>query len=494
MHKIWNLTIVYFSLLICVLYGCSPTELSEKPQIQAGTINIPKSNSEIKFPLTITFSLLNDAINRHIPSRYSESGNGGDVCGKIDLGIYKQKICAGTKYSYTVRPTSGFEISKASNDTLKASIGIKIDGKGGFRGDGARLLALDNKSFDGQLNLHALLTFRFSGEWCPIVDGKIDYTWRRGPRIEIVDNVYINVRNEVDSKLRPEMNKAMDQIKQGMPCNEIEKALSNIWKNYSIPIPIPETGTTFYANFTPNEAGTSGLIVRNQDVRFIVGIRGISEISNESIDQTINKPLPKRNNYDDQPGYINLYLPIRFNYGELQKALADEIVDKDFKFNGKQEGTIRINEISLYPHGEHIVIGLKFKADPLGGWFPAKGEVFILGKPSINTEKKEIYLTDIKYARILDSKLWSLLSTIFQSTIKEEIGKFARIKYDKTVEDLKQSIRDSMTDIEKNTDLKLILNELSIEPEKIVPEQETLSALILIKANVEGRVVSLQNL
>jgi hypothetical protein len=146
------ISVVVVSILVGVWwYWQRDRNLSEAPPESALAPPPDTAQSTIAVNVTVPFSLLAAQAEKSAPSNYSDGGNGPDAC--VDLGLLG-KSCAGTQYHFSVS-RGPISFGPGPDNSIRAAVPLAISGKGGFRGDGAKLLSLDAKNFRGKVEAYA---------------------------------------------------------------------------------------------------------------------------------------------------------------------------------------------------------------------------------------------------------------------------------------------------------------------------------------------------
>ncbi len=144
---------------------------------------------------------LNKQLNESLQNEFGGNGNGPDYC----KDIVGSKICTGTKYQYSAF-MGEISIGRETDSSLRISVPIIISGKGGFRGDGAKLLGLDEKNFRASAQAYSNIDFNLATPSCVKPKVTSDFRWIEGAKAEIVGGVWINIANTVEGELRAKLH------------------------------------------------------------------------------------------------------------------------------------------------------------------------------------------------------------------------------------------------------------------------------------------------
>ncbi|MBX3685766.1 MAG: TIR domain-containing protein [Rhodocyclaceae bacterium] len=144
---------------------------------------------------------LNKQLNESLESEFRENGNGPDYCNQV-VG---SKVCVGTKYQYSAF-LGEVSVARDTDNSLRISVPITITGKGGFRGDGAKLLGLDAKNFRASAQAYSIVDFSLKKSSCVKPKITTDFRWIEGAKAEIAGGVWIDVANTAERELRAKLH------------------------------------------------------------------------------------------------------------------------------------------------------------------------------------------------------------------------------------------------------------------------------------------------
>jgi hypothetical protein len=460
-------------------YSYRSTLLSEEPVRKGVTETIPASESTLGVRVAVPFSVLNDAINGALPTAFSQEGTGEEVCGWAG--------CVGTKYSFTATRSP---VSFARDgDKAKGNVSIALNGQGGFRGDIAKLLKLDAKNFEAAADVAVVAAATITQDWCPVISATVSYNWTKTPRVEIVNDVYVTLGNVVDKKLTESLATLPGKLKEAIPCETIKFAAANAWRNYSVPVQIPD-GPLLYVSIKPKQVGTSGLIVTDVGLRIAVGVVSDVSVSTNPPSEQAPPALPALGQVPDSAGKLDVSLPLSAEYTRLNEAIVAAVKGKPFEFAvGNGKGTVEIKDAEVFPSDGKIGVKLVFSADLPGSIFNTSGTVYATAKITPDETGQVIELTDFKYARILDNAVWSALSTVFEGQIQEQIERNGRIDLKPHLQKGREALQAAISDPTKTNGIKIEVGDPDAKIVAITPGDDHLTILTRITGTLDTTVV-----
>jgi hypothetical protein len=446
-----------FSLILAMsLTGCGDSELSQRPPKSAENATFDTSVSRIGALASLPMQTLGDAANSKIPQQYSDSGNGEEKCGTVALIRY----CVGTKYEYTV--TRGpISISAANANTIRISVPMNIDGKGGFRGDGAKVLGLNAKNFSAALDIHADVSPTLSDDWCPTLETAIDYNWTKNPRVEIVGGVWVDVKGAVEKPIRDKIPELQDKIRNAVNCADFKKQIEASYGTRSVPVDVPGVGK-INVNIEPSDIAFSGLNVTSDAVSAAALLTTKVELSQSPIEAKL-LPLPPLKKIDPVAPLMTISVPLRAEYQTITGAMTGAVAGKTFEQDtpaGKV--SVKVNGAEVYPSNGHLVVGLDITADLPSSWLDTKGKVYLIAKPNV-VDGTKIVLSDIAFSQVLDNDFWKVASVVFQGPILAELNKHAEYDLSGEIAKAKDALVAKLADPTATPGWRVHLDDLDIK-------------------------------
>ncbi|TBZ30955.1 DUF4403 family protein [Rhizobium leguminosarum bv. viciae] len=482
MGKIAYVTAVVAGVAVigaAVWYSNRSTVLSQEPVRKGVAETVPGSESTLGVRVAVPFDVLNSAVNGLLPTSFTKDENGEDVC---LIGI-----CAGTQYKFTAS-RSPIAFSHESGK-LRGTVSLEIEGKGGFRGDGAKLLDLDEKNFAASADIAVVASLSVTPGWCPEVNATVSYNWTKTPRVEYISGKYVTIQGIAEDAINDSLKTLPDKLKEAIPCDAIKAAAAKAWRNYAVPVQIPR-GPMLHVAIHPKQVGTSGLIVTDENLRVAVGVVSDVSVSTKAEAEQPLGPLPDLGQVPDSAGKLDVSLPLRAEYGPLNEALLAAVIGKSFEFAvGSGQGTVQIKEAEVFPSEGKIGLELGFSADLPGRIFNTSGTVYATAKLTPDETGQVIRLTDFGYSRILDNGVWSALSAVFEGQIRQQIERKGRIDLKPHLEKGREALREAISDPAKTNGIKIEVEDPDAKIVAITPADDHLAILTRITGTLDTTVV-----
>jgi hypothetical protein len=462
-------------------YNAQNVRLSEEPERRASTLKLASEESAVAVRIDVSLAALRNAAEQAVPASYPFGGNGEDAC--VDLRLLG-KHCAGTHYSGSVQRTGPISVANGSNNTLVLSVPLKVEGRGGLRGDGARLVGLDAKNFRASVIVGATVGADIGSDWCPVVTVTPSFNWTETPRVEIVERVWTVVTGQVEPQLRSKLDEMAAKVRESINCDQFRTEVRRVWRVHALPIQLPQVAA--FANITPISMGFSGVTVTPEQIRFAIGLRANTELGTVAAEERSIGELPPLARLQDAPGHLALSIPVRVQYGVMQEALSQVFRDRSFvQDTPAGKATVQVKNVFVYPSGERLALGVECAAQMPRRLLDVGGRIYLTVRPSIDAEKMVVRLVDPQFARILNNDVWSAASVVFENQIKELITKHAAYDFAGDVEKLTTEIRHRLADPTLAPGLRINVRDVSTSVKTILPEADSLATLLRASIGVD---------
>lgn len=479
---------------ISALTGCASwgrKELSEKPKRSSSMPSFQTKPSTIGALATVPIGEISDILNEKIPQEFSDSGNGGDACiqgpgFKTDfppIDIPGPKVCAGTKYEFTARRAGPVSVSAIGSETLRLTLPIDFSGKGGFRGDGAKLLKLDAKNFKGGVNVTTDLRPRLTSEWCPQLDASVDFSWTQNPKVEIVGGVWVDVRGQVEGKIREKIPELVEKAKSAIDCVTFKMQVAKVYGSRTFPIELADSSKA-HVNVLPTDVGFSGLQFEPSLLKAAAIMTASMEVSDKPLTPAVLALPPLRKIPAATPQTI-VALPVRVPYETLEGKLNAVLGGKTFTSDtsiGKV--SVTANNVEIYPFDKRLAIGVHLKADLPRRWLDTSGTVYLFATPVVEADGVRISITDVGFSRKLDNDFWNAATVLFEGPILGEIKKAATYDLTSDIAKLKAMLTKKLQDPVSTPGMVVTVENVSIRLGRIAVAEKELAVEGLFTANV----------
>lgn len=512
MKQSWKLStlIIVFLLVLGGLsawswYRSQDQKLTAKPEELAVAASYQPEQSIIGMRASIGFGNIRHALSKLTSEPYKESGSdswkyqtklktkGLPNCHFEGIKLYctdtwiiinGPKISIGYRYSYTVQRKGKISVRK-NQERVRITVPISFHGNAGLRGDGAKVLKLNKKNFDGSLTAFLDVGFDLDENWCPIAKLDVSHRWNSKARIEIIDNIYISVSGKADELIADLKSDAEKQLAKALDCKNFRNRISPFWRAYSFPIQLLDGEPTFI-NLAPTSIAFSGIKTEDDRLGLTIRLTASTSLGPVALDPR-PAPLPTLERIDWTPGQIALEVPIGVSFAQLKNVAREELLREPFESQTLAGNiSIKIHDIDIYPSGEEIAVGLEFSADIPGRIFSTSGDVYLVAKPSVAPSGTEIFLANVGFSRALDNELWEVLSALFEEKIKKLIEEKIRYDFSKEVSEIEETIFEKLTDSTIMKGLKVTAEHPRVTVKTIYPAADLLFVVVRVETSIDA--------
>jgi len=448
--------------------------LSQAPERHSTRLDLPPQESEVSLPLRLPFPLLREAIERLLPDSFSDSGES-----------------SGTRYRYTVRRTSGVTLSRAEDGALRVTTSLVVNGDAGLSGGLADLLALGVKNFDAAAEVQADLDLALDESWCPVVGLDVNYQWTKAPRLEVIGGVWIGIEDQVKARVDAALRDLPQHLREAIPCDRIRQEMQEAWRNYDIPVQLP-AAPPLHVLVHPLSLGVSGLAVEPDALRLGLALQARTVVAATAGRMPLAGPLPPLHRVPDRNGRLRLFIPVRAGYDMIRDWVMEEFGKRAIPFEvAGVQGTLRIRDITIYPSAPAVAAIIRFAAELPGILPDTSGRIILSARPVVERGGTRIRLADIRFARDIDSLLWSAATLAFEERIRDWLSGIAVYDLRGGIADALAVLQRTLSDPARTGGLRLTLSQPSLRLQQVVPESDALTVLGAAEATVSAEVTAL---
>ncbi|WP_264554019.1 DUF4403 family protein [Flavobacterium sp. N2038] len=384
-------------------------------------------------------------------------------------------VAIGYKYDVDFKLKEDVKLSYVDDNTLKVSVPISFDGVVGLQGSLPAAFQFDRKNFNGEIQFFINASFSITPEWCPKIGLTVTHSWISNPQIEILDNINISLTGITDKKLKDIEGNVSRLIDQQIKCEMITDIVKDKWKYYGFGLPALANGKEYQLNINPSKAALSGLKVYKDTLALYAGIKANISLNDKIINTTTSLPLLEEKTQTESE--IKAFLPLLIKYNDIEYTANQYLKDNKVVLKPdvvlKQKAEVKLLEMSFYPNGDEIVVGVKLKAKLPGSLLPVSGWVYLLGKP-VMTSNKKFELQDIDFTMTVDNKFYPTISTLFKPLIINEIKKQTTRDLTDNVLDIKKKIFEKINSF-KHDDIGFTIDDIDFGMHEIVLDKEEIA-------------------
>jgi hypothetical protein len=408
-------------------------ELTLRPEAFETQQQLAVEPSNIGLRASISYASLEQSLNDLAPTTFRDQGADSwhhQTWIRVGpLRTHGPRLSVG--YRWDARAMRSGPITVGPNgDRLRIAIPISFHGNAGLRGDGARLLALHAKNFDGSLTAFIDVSFDLDANWCPVANFDVSHRWNSRARFEIIDGVHVSVSGIVDDAIAEQVDALQGVIADELECDTIRGLVAPYWRSWSVPIAGSEyfglgDDVEAFFNVAPQSIAFSGLTVDQDAVGIAVNLVADTALESAQI-EVERRELPELQTAEWAPGQINLNLPVTVSLDDIETVAREALVEEVFASDTPMGATsIVVRDVEVFQSGDRLVIGADIVVDAETHFFSTSGTVYLSAVPVFDPENNQVRLEQVSFSRELDNELWNSLSAVFEGQIVSAISEYA---------------------------------------------------------------------
>jgi hypothetical protein len=487
-----NIPTTIVCVLACVTFlsACSKTptqvQVSEQPEEISPRQDVKTVPREGRFSLRsrIAYSDIQTLIEDEIPPSHTVVDS-RRLCKRV-IGI---KACGTANWDLNINRQGDVKVS-GDKQHIIVQAPIAFDGIVGMEGNVAKALGLARLDVKGTVTADIKLGLQVTENWCPNVSVSITYDWIEKPTVVWRNKLDFSLEKIIHDTLDKQLEQLEPRLNASIDCEQFRDQLKQQWKNYSFAIDLPRIEGShdvdkMHLNFTPTGFAFSGLHTEIDKLGLGFALEGTTVLEDDPVSIS-SLPLPPLKYIEYQQTQTNFDILLRATYAQLEKILQPQLKGKTYTSDSiAGEVSVTVKNVALSSNSTGVTVSLEFVAKLPGKSGDTNGTVFLLAEPEINTEKEQLSLNNIQLSKVIDSAIWDLLSTVFESQIIAAIERNAIINYAPRLRKLEQQIIDQMQDTSRTGGVVVTTKQLSISLLDIIPEASSLAALARVSADVD---------
>jgi hypothetical protein len=441
-RSIWLSTIAGIGVLAAPLWALAadaPVLLSEKPAQAASAMQFQAQTSTIAPTVEAPYSVVEEAANAAADSFAGpRSGQTHIGCQNVGVGgsspikVTLFRGCA--DYDWNVDAARNGNITvKRSGDGIALDVPVKFTGSGSFSGQLSRAIKTPKQNFSGTFVVSVAGQVALDKNFCPKVqNATAHFAWGAAPDIDIIGKSCLEVGHGLNACIGPwkfpaalvmadQINHALEKqvsaINEKIPCNAIRGPLQQVWKNWSVPVPM--LNPPVYVTIDPKDLSVSNITPTDHGIKMAARLDAVTGVSSAA-KPTQPLPLPENNPITGQESRFSLALPLPVPYQLLAGAGSGGLTGKPVK-SGKSSVTPL--EVEIIPDHDQLALGITVRDDSTGPHSGATGIVWYTATPKIDHDGHAIRLDNVAMTKKVDAPMWRDISDPVVHALGDTLGK-----------------------------------------------------------------------
>jgi len=467
-----------------VIAGCTEkapefTSLSQQPpQATQLATNATEHQSRFSTRARIAYADLAALADEEVPAKHEGTGK-QKICKRV-LGL---KLCGNARWQYTVEREGGISVA-GKDDYVLLSVPMHFFGDAGIGGDVARVLNMNAMDFAGAMDVQLRLKLDLADNWCPVINTSMTYEWTRTPRLEWAAGIDINLKEHLDKAITKQLSGLQDMAANAIDCEEFRQTIQSQWKQYSIPIDLPNSDTV-HLNIVPNGFSFSGIKTESDKLGLAFALDAQTSVQSSALD-TQALPLPVLSRTEYQTGDTRFNVLIRASYAQLESLASEQIVGQTFsESTSAGDVSVSIDAVGISGNPVGITLNLGFRAKLPGKKLETPGNVYLTATPVVDAFTQTVKLTNISLSNVIDSTLWNTLATVFNKQIINELENKAVLEIGPKLNEIATLLEEQLADPARTGGLAISAPSVDVFLEKLVTEKDNLAALVRVETQLD---------
>lgn len=446
--------------------------LSQRPQWQASATEFEAPTSTIAPKIDITYKALGQAANAAADAFAGPaSGRARIGCQHVGLGgstpikVTLFNGCADYDWQINASRNGGISFKRAGNG-IEVDIPVKFTGNGSFVGELAKAIQTPPKPLNGSFVVSISGMVRVGKDFCPRIEqGQAHFAWQTPPDIELIGRSCLELGHDLKACLGPwkfpagrmmtgQINHALqgqvDEINKKIPCDQIRNQLQQVWKTWSVPVPI--SNPPIYAAVEPKALSVPGVIAMDDGIRLIARLDVKTAVSANKPPSLPQPPLPENTPMNGPTGRFSLNLPLPIPYSALGEAGAEKLKGKQIRAGG---AAITPIGVQIFPSNGKLAVGVTFLANVRGPMHGKTGTVWFTATPTIDNSGHAVRLNNLTMTPKTNSRLWSAVAAPVNSQLAKTIGAMYGYDFSWLVRDAKTKINQAIANPKNTANVKI---------------------------------------
>jgi hypothetical protein len=422
----------------------------------------PTAISRINVPIVIPISFLEENLNKDWSSKlFADKG--------LELG-------SGLFADLDVTRTGKINIRAVENNTLKVKVPMKAIGD----------LKIEKRVFGQNLSTN----FPFNENLSPEISFKpeIGNNWDLNVKNIQIDNwgrsLSYNLMGfeiNLEPLIKNQLQRVLDNQFSAADLTQFDfkNMAQSTWDAFSEPYTIQESGITAHFYSVPERVKVKEEFTLDQNLVLYLGIEGemFSKLGEKPI--VPKKPLPNISKNEDTENLIDLTLPLRITYEELDTYLNKVFQGQQIRTN--RTTVLRPSNLKTSQYGDKTLLSMDFLAIREGKK-DVSGKMYFAGKPRYDEESQALVFDEPKFDVDTGDFFTNLGIRIRKGKVQRQIKKMAVLSIGDMMETAKEELQRQGNITTDFADFNVIQPTLEIEG--IYPSKEA----ITIHIHAEGKV------
>lgn len=389
-------------------------------------------------------------------------------------------MCVTLIWQYNIKKSGAVTVEK-HKDSVRLDVPLSLNATVGVDGKSAKILGLSKKDITAKLMMTADFKIQMQKNWCPKLISDMNYQWLETPKLSIAGDLKLHLQKTVDKALGKNLVKIEQDLIDVVDCRKFRERLKQQWKVHQFTVMLPD-GSPAYISITPVSAHIGNSHALENKLNISIGLITTTEVTDTS---AAPEPLvlPDLSPSSTGAGVTELSALLKLPYKTLNNLISDRL---DLQEPATDKFTVK--SVKGYPSGENLIFAVQIDRIEKSRFTSTAGELFLSGKPVVNPVNNSLRFENIAFTRILDNKLFDIISAALHRRILGGIREEAVFDLNHQIEKLENSIIRALSDPAKTGGLLIHAKDPKITLVAINPENGALAVIIHLSTELSGTI------
>ncbi|HEY3637139.1 MAG TPA: DUF4403 family protein [Rhizomicrobium sp.] len=456
-------------------FGAEPaaTLLSEKPVQAANAMQFEAQTSVIAPTVEVPYSVVEEAANAAADSFSGpRSGHARIGCQNVSVGdalpikVTLFKGCADFDWNVDAARNGNITVKRVGNG-ITLDLPVKFTGTGSFTGELARAIKTPSQNFSGTFVVSVSGQVVLDKSFCPkIQNPTAHFSWGTAPDIDILGRSCLDVGHGLNACIGPWKfpagNALAEQINHSLanqvgaindkiPCNAVRGPLQQVWKNWSVPVPM--LNPPVYVTIQPKSLSVSNVTSTDHGIKMSARLDAVTGVSSTP-QQTQPLPLPDNLAVAGQESLFSVALPLPVPYALLAATGAGGVTGKPIK-SGKNG--ITPLQIEIFPAHDQLALGITLRDDTAGPHRGASATLWYTAMPVIDHDGHAIRLDHVTMTKKIDGPLWHDISEPLIRDLGDTLGRTYSYDFSALLQQGQMAVNKALADPKNTAGLNVVV-------------------------------------
>lgn len=411
-------------ILLPLATGCARHEGNPAPPRVDTPAELLQRSSTIEVPISVPLSVLEDGLNRRIPTQLWQIDRPDQTCvpaQRLKIFGRKVKVTPALRCRIVGQVTRGrIRLSgrgAALQLTMPVSAVVSARDVGGI---------IKRETATGSAIVRALATLSINRNWSPAAKVSIAYDWIEPPGINLLGQ-RIKFAQKADAKLKTVIAGLERELPKELAKLRARDRLADTWKQAFTSIMLNRERPPVWMRVTPRSLGFAGYRVAGGQLQMRLTAEALTEtfVGDRPPDPTPT-PLPPPSRLAVPRG-LHFFIPVLADYRQLEPVVEralDKLARRGITLKRIGKVDAEFGKVTIYAtEGGRLAVGIEAKVRALDSALTVtSGEVWLSAIPDNEADSQVVRVSDLKIATRTDNRAADLLIALFDNdSVRENI-------------------------------------------------------------------------